>query len=138
MAVKISELTQETFVNKEDLFIISKYIGPGSYSSRQVNLQNLIDSDQYDFVTKTASYSAALTDQIILADATTGAIIITLPAVATSSGKCLWVKKTDSTVNWVTVKGNGAELIDASNTYDLKFQYNALQVVCDGTKWHIL
>lgn len=88
--------------------------------------------------TKIASDTALLTNDVILCDATAAPIIIGLPAVATASGKVLTVKKIDVSANTVTVDGNLGELIDGVATKVLAAQWDAVQVVCDGTAWFII
>ena len=75
---------------------------------------------------------------VILCDATSGNVTITLPAAAGVTGRSYYIKKIDSSGNKCIVDGNASETIDGQTTQDLTFQYTAIQVVCDGTKWHIL
>lgn len=89
-------------------------------------------------VTKTGSYNAALTDDVILADATLGNMTIGLPAVATSSGKVFVVKKIDVSANTVTIQGNAGELIDGINTQIISAQWTAIELVCNGSAWFII
>lgn len=84
---------------------------------------------------KTGNYTALLSDNVLLGDATGGAIILTLPSAASATGQVFFFKKIDSTGNVVTVKGNGTELIDGSNTVLITSQYVAITVVSDGTQW---
>jgi len=85
----------------------------------------------------TASGSALAGDFLILADATAGAVTVTLPPVASSLGALIVVKKTDASANAVTVDGSGAETIDGATTQALAAQYDAVTVVCDGIAWWI-
>ena len=89
-------------------------------------------------VTKTAAYTATLFDDIIICDATGGAFSITLPVAATASGKVYHIKKIDVSANAVTIDGDGAETIDDSATLILTSQYDAAQIVCDGSEWWII
>lgn len=84
-----------------------------------------------------ATDSVDLTDQVVLADATGGAIILTLPAAADRPNVPLVLKKIDASANTVTVQGDGAETIDGSNTAVLTTQYESLSIISDGTEWHI-
>lgn len=84
---------------------------------------------------KTGNYTALLSDNVLLGDATGGAIILTLPSAASAVGQVFFFKKIDSSGNVVTVKGNGLELIDGSNTVLISSQYVAITVVSDGTQW---
>lgn len=83
-----------------------------------------VDADQYD---------------LVLVDATSAAVTITLAAAATqSSNRSITVKKTDSSGNAVTIDGNGAELIDGAATQSLASQYNFKTMASDGTAWHVI
>jgi len=48
------------------------------------------------------------------------------------------IKKSDSSANLVTVKGNASELIDGSNTDVLSAQFQYIFFQCDGTQWWII
>lgn len=54
-------------------------------------------------ITKTASYSMADNDSVILADASAGAMTITLPRPADTKRRVITIKKIDTTNNIVTV-----------------------------------
>jgi hypothetical protein len=75
---------------------------------------------------------------VALCDATLGAITMTLPAAASSTGRRYFIKKVDVSANAVTVDGNGAETIDGSATAVLASQYDSIEIVCDGTQWWII
>ena len=87
---------------------------------------------------KNANYTVMLSDNIILGDATSGAIILTLPSAASAAGRVFFFKKIDPSANAVTVKGNLAELIDNSNAVVIASQYVAITVVSNGTQWYLL
>jgi hypothetical protein len=84
---------------------------------------------------KTANYTATSSDDLILCNASGGAFTITLPAAASNTGKVVLIKKTDSSVNAVTVDGNASETIDGTTTRTLGAQYATLEIVSDGTNW---
>jgi microcystin-dependent protein len=85
----------------------------------------------------TTTYTATANDDIILADPTSGSFVVTLPAVSSNLNKTYYIKMMGSSLNTVTVKGNGAELIDDLNTYLLS-GYGAIYVHSNGTKWSII
>jgi len=88
--------------------------------------------------TKTTTYTATITDNIILVD-TTSAWTLTLPAAATSVGQLLVIKKTDVAANALTIDGHASETIDGSTTNtEIDAQYDALWLFCDGSNWHII
>lgn len=71
------------------------------------------------------------------ADATSGAITVTLPAASTTAKKIL-VKKIDSANN-VTVTRAGSDTIEGSNTFVLSSQYQWIVLQSDGTSvWKIV
>jgi len=86
--------------------------------------------------TKTADYTVTSSDEVILADATSGDITITLPSAST--GLHYYIKKIDSSSNKVIVDGDGSETIDGSTTQDIISQYDTIEIVSDGTGWYII
>lgn len=89
---------------------------------------------------KTTNYTVLTTDKgfIILVDASSGAVTVTLPAAATAAdGFYVYVMKTDSSTNAVTVDGDGAETIDGQTTFALGNQYDAGLFVTNATAWFV-
>ena len=86
----------------------------------------------------TASATINFADYVILADATGGAITVTLPTAGSARGFVFHVKKTDASANAVTLDGNGAETIDDSATQATSTQYVTMTVVSDGTEWWLI
>lgn len=86
----------------------------------------------------TATGGTNADDYLILVDATAGAVTVNLPAAASSEGRVLVVKKTDVSVNAVTLDPNAAETIDGAATQALAAQWDALTVACDGAGWLII
>lgn len=91
-----------------------------------------------NIVTKTTTYTATLLDRTILCDATGGAFTVTLPAAAASKNLKLTIKKIDSSLNAITIDGNGSETIDGVTTQKLYSQYDAITIHCNGSAWYIL
>lgn len=83
-------------------------------------------------------YTATALDDLILVNATGGAVTVNLPAAASSSGKILAVQKTDSSTNAVTLDGNSSETIAGLTTYALSANKEFIVLQCDGSNWHIL
>lgn len=86
----------------------------------------------------TASGTVLVTDYLILANATGGAITVTLPEAAENQGRVLVVKKTDASVNAVTLDGNGSETIDGAATKALSAQYAGTMILSDGSGWWVI
>ena len=76
---------------------------------------------------------------LILVDASSGPVVVTLPEALVNSNKYYIIKKIDSSSNVVTIKGNTpAETIDGEVTLELTLQYQYTSVVCDGSRWYII
>lgn len=91
-------------------------------------------------VTKTGNYTILQTDKdkIILVDATSGNVTITLPSVITvGSGFLLNIKKIDSSTNTVTVSPVLAQTIDGGPSYVLDSQNEFISIASDTSNWQI-
>jgi hypothetical protein len=88
--------------------------------------------------TITASATLTTSQTVILCDASSGAIVVTLPAASANTGRRYFIKKIDSSANTVTIDGNANETIDGELTSELISQYDAITIVSDGSNWHIL
>lgn len=82
----------------------------------------------------TSDYTAQFTDAVVLADATTGAVAVTLPAPVDATGVGLTVKKVDASANAVTIVGT----VDGVVNPTLAAQYDAKTVYSSGTAWYVL
>ena len=89
-------------------------------------------------VAKTTAYTATTSDYTIRRDATSAAFTVTLPAAATCTGLILVIKKTDASVNAVTIDGNAAETIDGAATVAISTRYQSYTIQSNGTGWDIL
>ena len=85
-----------------------------------------------NYVSKSASYTAAVTDYVINV---TAATTITLPTAAGITGKLYTVKNTS--LGTVTVQGTGGQTIDGAVSVALTSQ-STLRVMSDGTNWIIV
>jgi hypothetical protein len=89
-------------------------------------------------LTKTANYTLlAATDQIISANAASGAFTLTLPTAVGNDGLLFSIKKTDSSVNVVTIDANGSETIDGALTMLLTEQNQSVALLSNGAGWEI-
>jgi hypothetical protein len=89
-------------------------------------------------VTKTANYTLVLTDGVVLVDATSGDLTMTLPTAASAINRVFYIKKIDSSSNSVTIDANGSETIDDSLTCIITMQYDCPKLVSDGTEWWVI
>lgn len=91
-------------------------------------------------VTKTGNATLAATETVVLADATSGAITLTLPAAsATTPKQVYFIKKIDTALaNLVTIDGNASETIDGLLNVQLAQRGESITIQSDGTNWRIL
>jgi hypothetical protein len=78
-------------------------------------------------------YSAGYVEYI-LCDTTAGDVTVNLPTVVGNEGRLYKIKNTGVGINKVIVDGNGAQLIDDVETFDLN-ALEALEIVSDGSQW---
>ena len=88
--------------------------------------------------TITSSTTLTSAYYVILCNATSGGITITLPAASDNNRRIYNIKKTDSSGNAITIDANSSETIDEDTTKSLNLQYESLTIICDGSNWHIL
>lgn len=83
-----------------------------------------------------ASFTAAFDNVHIIADGS-GAVVVTLPAVAVGS---LYIKtlSDDISTDTVTVNTPLAETIDGAASYSFSSEKESIHLFCDGTNWVIL
>lgn len=85
--------------------------------------------------TVTASETVRVDDDILLVDASSGAITITLRSAVQMVNKRLVVVKTDSGVNGVTVDPAGSETVNGAASYGLSSQWKRVVIVSNGVNW---
>jgi len=88
--------------------------------------------------TESATYTATLSDDVILVNANSGAVTIDLPVAATANGKVYQIKKIDASANDVIIDGDGSETIDGALTQVTNTQYESFSIVCNGTEWFVI
>ena len=91
-------------------------------------------------VTVSSTLTAANQRQLINADATGGAITITLPAAATvGSGWAIQIRKADVSANLVTISRSGTDLINGVATLPLAVRHQSFIIFSlGGTSWGVV
>lgn len=87
-----------------------------------------------DFLRSISSNYIAVDADALLVDASSGAITITLPEVSLAAR--IIVKKTDSSVNVVTVATPGSETIDGSASLAISSENESHSLISDGENWY--
>lgn len=84
-----------------------------------------------------ANYTITDTDGFQFILVTTGAShrTITLPTASANTGRILTIVNADAGAGHVIVDGEGAETINGFTTFGLWYQYNQMQIICDGSNW---
>ena len=88
-------------------------------------------------ITVTTNYLALQTDSVILADATGGAITVTLPN-AIGAYKPVTVKRINAGANAVNINTVSSQTFDGSTTGSLNVQNQSLTFVSNNANWFII
>lgn len=132
-------LDQDIYIDQSMKFVLATSAAGDPPSASIWTVDNALATEQlWTTVSKTANYTVTESDRdkLILVDATSGAVTITLLAAATAgSGFRVAIKKIDSSANAVTVDGNGSETIDGNTTSTLSTQYDTDNLICNGSNW---
>lgn len=87
-------------------------------------------------VTKSSSATLAISgEEIVLCDAASGDVTLTLPAASGNSGVTYRINKIDSSSNECVLDGNASETIDGEATITMRGQYSSIQFSSNGTNW---
>lgn len=87
--------------------------------------------------TLSANTTLNFTHNVVLVDATSGNITITLPSVSGVTRREYLIKKIDAGVNTVTVDANSTQLIDGALTQVLALQWQFIRIKSNGSAWYI-
>jgi hypothetical protein len=89
-------------------------------------------------VTKTANYQMTTSDDVVLVDASSGAVTVTLPDPTLQPKKQYMLKKIDASVNGVTINPYGLEQIEANGAgagITLLSKGEVIKFITDGANW---
>lgn len=101
----------------------------------QVTTNKQLQGIKYNQSTKTGDYSLIEADLRILADATSAAFTLTLPAAASNGNRRFSFKKIDTTGNIITIDANSTETIDGLLIWELRAINDEVAIISDGTNW---
>lgn len=133
-------LDQDVYIDQSMKFVLATDVAGDPPTSSVWTVDNASSVEQlWTTTSKTVDYTVVEDDKdkMILVDATSGAVTISLLAAATAGdGFRIIVKKTDVSANAVTIDGNSAETIDGAATQVISTQYDSKNIICDGSNWH--
>jgi hypothetical protein len=86
----------------------------------------------------TPAYNAVTSNQVILVDASSAPVTITLFTAASNSGKELTIKKIDGSANAMTIDGFESETIDGDLTVSTVTQFDSYDVISNNVDWNII
>lgn len=130
----LDQLDETETINATDILFIGQLQDDGSYDGYQTTQKNFTKKR---VVSKTTSYTVTAEDDVILADASGGAITLNLPTAAGIEGVQKTVVKTDAVAN-VVIDGYSTETINGSTTKTLTSQYEKVTIISNGTNWIII
>lgn len=85
----------------------------------------------------TADFGVTAEVELVLADATSGALNVTLPDATENFGRSITVKRINAGANAVTLNTVLAQTIDGAATQALAAQWNSYTVASNGVNWFI-
>ncbi len=104
-----------------------------AFAARLIDDLNRADGARIDGLRQvSASEIVSGSDYFLEADASSGPIVITLPAL--TLGRTIVVKKTDATANSVTLIGQ----IDGEVSFEITEQYYAATVIGGASQWLLI
>ncbi len=110
--------------------------GAGSATAVKIT-SSVIEGLYANVLSVSASTVVTNAPSVVLVNASSGPITITVQNATTNNGKVYNIKKTDSTLNAVTIATGGGN-IDGTATKTLAFQYDSLMLVSDGTNYQLI
>lgn len=93
-------------------------------------------SNYREIETIASTQTIATSSDVVLVDATIASVTAYLPEAANLSGKAITVKKIDGSINTITLSANTN--IDGFGIFIIANQYDAIEVVSNGTQWWII
>lgn len=103
-----------------------------------LNGETYLNGPNFTSVSTKNANTTISTENIILGDASSAEITLTLPNASTITGRTLNIKKIDSTINAVVISGSNSQTIDGASNQKIIEQYISIQLIASGSSWYIL
>jgi hypothetical protein len=88
--------------------------------------------------TKTSNYAVLNSDNVLLADCSSGSVTFTLPSPASAVGQVFFFKKIDSSANPMQLIVSGGANIDGVPMQSTVVQYESFNAITDGSVYWLL
>lgn len=88
--------------------------------------------------TISSSVTINVSSKIILVDASSNAVTVTLPPASQVPRKEFHIKKTDTTANRVRIQPSSGDTIDDETFYDITSAYNSRRIYSTGSQFYII
>lgn len=92
----------------------------------------------FNVSTKTSNYTITTDDTMVLADATSDNVTITLPLASEAEGYRFYIKRIDDSGNTVTIARSGSDTIDGGTSASINGQWTVVGAVSDGNAWYLI
>ena len=103
-----------------------------------ITATSITASSATPYTTITGDTTVTTSNEVVFANATSGAIDVTLYLAASNGGKTLTIKKTDSSANAVSILRAGSETIDGAVSSILYHQNESITLISDNSNWFIV
>lgn len=115
-----------------------KALGASSLIANSTFSNVTINGIALAITTKSANYTATVTDDTILANTQAQNVTVTLLTAAAVTGKLLTIKKIDTSANSVIITTTSSQTIDGQSSYVVSTNYSGVNVQSDGSNWWIV
>ena len=132
-------LSGSTFTGPVTFLSSSTFHGTGSFLGPVVFNNSVTLSSSLALNVATTNQNHSLTDEtVLLCNATSGNITITLPNANLHGGELFYIKKIDVTGFQVIVATTANQTIDGETSKFISAQYVTMQVIANSGSWYIL
>jgi hypothetical protein len=109
----------------------------GNASTTNAEIKGTLKSNGQilSLTTKTANYTPLISDEIIICDATSSPITITLPTAVGKTGQTYTIKRINGGLNNITIATTSNQTIDGFASTGLEDQNTFIKVISDGSNW---
>lgn len=111
-------------------------INPSAYSTAIKNVA--VQGEFLEMYGATSSATLNISVDVLLVDATSGPVNITLVSPGANPNKTFVIKKIDPTGNAVTLLPAGSETIDGAPNRVITTQFTSVKVITDGANWFVI